>query len=90
MLVLTKGGQLADLSVKVNLASVSGTFLFIPPYFINQHHGDLEIRSHLQSTKWTLSTCRWNQSWLFFLGRSKSFLRPNKSETGSQGEISSE
>ncbi|KAJ9077520.1 hypothetical protein DSO57_1015922 [Entomophthora muscae] len=83
-------GHLADLSVNVNLASVSGMFLSIPLYSTNQHRGDLEIRSHLQSTKWTFSTCRRNQSWLFSCSRPKSCLRPIRSETGSQGEISSE
>ncbi|KAJ9074703.1 hypothetical protein DSO57_1003759 [Entomophthora muscae] len=63
--MLTKVDQLADLFVNVNLASVSGTFLFIPLYSTNQHHGDLEIQSHLQSTNWTLSTCRQNQTRLF-------------------------
>ncbi|KAJ9048249.1 hypothetical protein DSO57_1036954 [Entomophthora muscae] len=90
MLVLTTGGQLADLSVNVNLASVSGTFLSIALYSTNQHHGDLEIQSHLKSTKWTFSTCRQHQSWLFSCGRPKSCLGPTRSETGSQGGISSE
>ncbi|KAJ9052252.1 hypothetical protein DSO57_1036037 [Entomophthora muscae] len=82
-LVLTTGGQLADLFINVNLASVSGTFLSIPPYSTNQYHGDLEIWSHLQSTKWSFSTCRWNQSWLSSCGRPKSCLGPTRSETGS-------